>query len=424
MTTETKEAPPAGEALRAPLPEEFIQRDDPFTLPPALLELAERSPVARATLPTGDPFWLVTGYEQARAVLSDPRFSSDRFRYHPRFKQLSEEFRERLRDDRSRAGSFINMDPPEHTRYRRLLTGQFTVRRVRALGATIEEIVGDRLDAMLAKGNSADLMAEFAFPVPSLLICELLGVRYEDRAEFQERAGGLLKVNAPVKEALENVDGLRAFMQRLVVDKRANPAEDMISGLIHHADADPPLTDDELVNIGILLLIAGYDTTASMLGLGIFVLLQRPDQLAAIRDNPDRIGEAVEELLRYLSVINTGTFRFPKEDVELGDEHIPAGSTVVISLLAANRDKQRWPDPDTLDVTRSPRARGAHVAFGHGVHQCLGQQLARMEMAVGYTQLLRRLPNLRLAVPPEDVPLRNDMLTYGVHKLPITWDAP
>lgn len=424
MTAETKEAPPAGESLRAPLPEEFIQRDDPFTLPPALVELAEKSPVARATLPTGDPFWLVTGYEEARAVLSDPRFSSDRFRYHPRFKQLSEEFRERLRDDRSRAGSFINMDPPEHTRYRRLLTGQFTVRRVRALGATIEEIVGDRLDAMLAKGNTADLMAEFAFPVPSLLICELLGVRYEDRAEFQERAGGLLKVNAPVKEALDNVEGLRAFMQRLVTDKRANPAEDMISGLIHHADADPPLTDDELVNIGILLLIAGYDTTASMLGLGVFVLLQRPDQLAAIRDNPDRIGEAVEELLRYLSVINTGTFRFPKEDVEIAGEHIPAGSTVVISLLAANRDKQRWPDPEVLDVTRSPRARGAHVAFGHGVHQCLGQQLARMEMAVGYTQLLRRLPNLRLAVPPEDVPLRNDMLTYGVHELPITWDAP
>lgn len=423
MTTQTPEkteAPPAGESLRAPLPQEFIQRDDPFTLPPALVALAERSPVARAMLPTGDPFWLVTGYEEARAVLSDPRFSSDRFQYHPRFKQLSPEFRERLRDDKSRAGSFINMDPPEHTRYRRLLTGQFTVRRVRALGAKIEEIVAGQLDAMLAKGNTADLMADFAFPVPSLLICELLGVRYEDRAEFQERAANLLKVNAQVKEALENVDALRAFMQRLVADKRENPADDMISGLIHHAGADPALTDDELINIAILLLIAGYDTTASMLGLGVFVLLQRPDQLAAMREDPSRIGEAVEELLRYLSVINTGTFRFPKEDVEIGGEHIPAGSTVVISLLAANRDKKRWPDPETLDVTRN---RTAHVAFGHGVHQCLGQQLARMEMAVGYTELLRRLPNLRLAVPPEEVPLRNDMLTYGVHELPITWDA-
>jgi cytochrome P450 len=274
---------------------------------------------------------------------------------------------------------------------------------------------------MLAKGNTADLMPEFAFPVPSLVICELLGVRYEDREEFQHRAAGLLQVNAPVKEALANVDALRVFMQRLVADKRANPTDDMISGLIHHAGADPALTDDELINIATLLLIAGYDTTASMLGLGVFVLLQRPDQLAALRDDPSRVGDAVEELLRYLSVINTGTFRFPKEDVVVGGEHLPAGSTVVISLLAANRDKQHWPDPDVLDVTRR---RGPHLAFGHGVHQCLGQQLARMEMTIGYTELLRRLPNVRLAVPPEDVPLRNDMLTYGVHALPITWDTP
>jgi cytochrome P450 len=424
VTTETPEKtekPPAGETLRSPVPQELIQRDDAFALPPALVALAAKSPVVRSTLPTGDPFWLVSGYDEARAVLSDPRFSSDRFSYHPRFKQLPEEARERLRDDKARAGSFINMDPPEHTRYRRLLTGQFTVRRIRELGTRIEGIVTERLDAMLAGGNTADLMTEFAFPVPSLVICELLGVRYEDRAEFQDRAAGLLQVNAPVAEALANVDALRVFMRRLVADKRENPADDMISGLIHHAGADPALTDDELVNIATLLLIAGYDTTASMLGLGVFVLLQRPDQLAALRDDPAGTADAVEELLRYLSVINTGTFRFPKEDVELGGEHIPSGSTVVISLLAANRDGQQWSDPDVLDVTRR---RGPHLAFGHGVHQCLGQQLARVEMAVAYRELLRRLPNLRLAVPPEDVPLRNDMLTYGVHSLPIAWDTP
>jgi cytochrome P450 len=400
---------------------ELLERDDPFTPPAALIALAEKSPVNRATLPGGDPFWLVSGYEEARAVLADQRYSCDRFQYHPRFKQLPEQVREKLRDDKSRAGSFINMDPPEHTRYRRLLTGQFTVRRMRLLTERIEQIVAERLDALLAKGNSADLVPEFAVHVPTLVMCELLGVRYEDREEFQHRTTTLLQMNVSAEEAVANAESQRAFMQRLVEDKRENPAEDMISGLVHHAGADPALTDDELVGIANLLLFAGHETTANMLGLGTFALLQRPEQLAALREDLSRVGDAVEELLRYLSIVHTGLFRFPTEDLELGGEHVPAGSTVVISLVAANRDEQQWPDAHTLDVTR---ARGPHLAFGHGVHQCLGQQLARIEMTVGYRELLRRLPNLRLAVPPEEIPLRNDMLTYGVHALPVTWDAP
>ncbi|HEX6359325.1 cytochrome P450 [Actinophytocola sp.] len=419
--TQKTENPPAGESLRAPLPLEFFYREDPFTLPSALANQNERTPITKAALPTGDPFWLVSGFEEARAVLSDPRFSADRFTYHPRFKQLSEETKAKMRDDKARAGSFINMDPPEHSRYRKLLTGQFTVRRIRILGERIEEIVTAQLDAMLAKGNTADLMADFAFPVPSLVICEMLGVRYEDRAEFQERAAALMQMDVPITVAQENYEALRAFIQRLVTDKRENPVDDIISGLIHHAGADPALTDDELINMINLVLIAGFETTARMLGLGIFVLLQRPEQLAMLRDDPSRVGDAVEELLRFLSVSNTGVFRFPKEDLELGGEHIPAGSTVVISLLAVNWDSEHWKEPDKLDLNR---VRTSHMAFGHGVHQCLGQQLARMELAVGYVELLRRLPNLRLTVPPEEVPLRPDMLAYGVQELPITWDAP
>ncbi len=420
MTIETTETPPADDSLRAPLPRQFMQRDDPSKLPPALAALAEQSPVGRSTLPDGDPFWMVSGYDEARAVLSDPRFSSDRFRYHPRFKKLSGQLGERLRNDKARAGSFINMDPPEHTRYRKLLTGQFTVRRMRQLTVRIEQIVTEQVDVMLAEGNSADLVSAFAVPVPSLMICELLGVRYEDRTEFQRRAAGLLQTDLPIKQAVENLEAQRAFMQRLVTDKRRTPADDMISGLVHHAGAEPPLTDDELVGIATLLLFAGLDTTASMLGLGMFMLLQRPEQMAVLRDDPSRIGDAVEELLRYLTVVSTGLFRFAKEDVVLGDEHIPAGSTVVVSLMAANRDGRHWPEPETLDVTR---VRSSHLAFGHGVHQCLGQQLARIELTVGITELLRRLPNVRLAVPPADVPLRNDMITYGVHRLPILWDT-
>lgn len=421
MTTETTKALPAAGSLGSPIPAELIHRDDPCTLPPALVALAGRSPVAEATLPSGDPFWLVSGHDEGRAVLSDPRFSADRFSYHPRIKQLPEEVRARLTDDRARAGSFINMDPPDHTRYRKLLTGQFTVRRMNHLGARIEEIVTERLDALLAKGNSADLMADFALPVPSLVISELLGVRHADRAEFQQRTASLLRMNMPADEALTNAQAVRDFMLRLVTDKRENPATDMISGLIHHAGADPALTDDELTNIANLLLMAGYETTASMLGLGVFVLLLRPDQLAALRADPSGMGDAVEELLRFLSIVHIGLFRFAKEDVELGGVHLPAGATVVVSVMAANRDGRHWPDPDVLDVARP---RSPHLAFGHGVHQCLGQQLARMEMKVAYTELLRRLPGLRLTVPPEEVPLRNDMLHYGVHALPVTWDAP
>nr|AXL05549.1 cytochrome P450 [uncultured bacterium] len=421
MTTKTTENPPSGESLGAPLPPEYFHREDPFTLPTALAALPEQATVTRSTLPSGDPFWLVSGFDEARAVLTDPRFSADRFTYHPRFKHLSAETRAKIVTDQARAGSFINMDPPEHTRYRKLLTGQFTVRRIRLLGERIEEIVTAQLDAMLEKGNTADLMSGFAFSVPSLVICGLLGVRYEDRAEFQQRAALMLQRDVPIKEGMENYAALRAFIQRLVTDKRENPVDDIISGLIHHAGADPALTDDELVNMTNLMLLAGYETTARMLGLGMFVLLQRPEQLALLRDDPSRIGDAVEELLRYLSVSNTGVFRFPTEDVELGGEHIPAGSAVVISLLAVNWDKKQWSDPEVLDVTRP---RSPHLAFGHGVHQCLGQQLARMELTIGFTELLRRLPNLRLAVPPEEVPLRTDMIAYGVESLPVTWDAP
>lgn len=409
------------ETVRPPLPTELTERTDAFTLPPALVALAERAPVARATLRTGDPFWLVSGYSEARTVLSDPRFSADRFRSEALLKGVPEEYQARMRDEKMRAGSFIGMDPPEHTRYRRLLTGQFTVRRMRELGTRIHEIVTERLDAMQANGTTADLVPDFALPVPSLVICELLGVSYADRAEFQRRTATLLRMNVPIQERLDNGDEQRAFMRRLVAGKRAEPADDMISGLIHNSGADPALTEDELVNIANLLLIAGHETTANMLGLGTFALLQRPEQLAALRADPSRIDGAVEELLRHLSIVHTGLFRSATEDVEVGGETIPAGATVIISVLAANRDAGHWPDPDTLDVTRP---RGPHLAFGHGVHQCLGQQLARVEMTVGFTELLRRLPNLRLAVPPGEVPLRNDMFIFGVHSLPVTWDAP
>jgi cytochrome P450 len=273
---------------------------------------------------------------------------------------------------------------------------------------------------MLDAGTTADLVSAFALPVPSLVICELLGVSYEDREKFQRWTALTIKMDAPIEEVLDAGDRMREFMRELVQHKRSEPADDIISGLIHNSAADPPLTDHELVNIANLLLLAGHETTANMLALGTFVLLERPGQLAALRANPELINNAVEELLRYLTIVHTGLFRVTTEDVELAGERIPARSLVVISLPAANRDAGHWPNPDTLDVTRD---RGPHLAFGHGVHQCLGQQLARVEMEVGFAHLLRRLPNLRLTVPAEEIPLRSNMFVYGVYSLPVAWDA-
>lgn len=419
-TTGSSAAAPRGEGMmRFPLPPELVDRGRcPFDPPAAVRRMREQAPVGAVPMLNGTTAWMVTGYDEARLVLSDPRFSSDRFRSDSLMNDVPAEVREKLFDERSRAGSFISMDPPEHSRYRKLLTGQFTVRRMRRLTPRISEIVTEHLDAMLAGGTSADLVTAFALPVPSLVICELLGVRYADRAEFQDRTATMLNLDTPFGELLRVRDEMRGFMQRLVTAKRARPTDDLLSGLIHGA-AQPALTDDELVGIANLLLIAGHETTANMFGLGAFALLQHPEQLAALRDDPTVIDGAVEELLRYLSIVHLGLVRITTEAVQLGGQQIPAGGTVLISLPEANRDPEHWSDPASLDLARE---RGPHLAFGHGVHQCLGQQLARVEMTVGFTELLRRLPGLRLTVAAEDVPLRSDMIVYGVRSLPVAWE--
>ena len=313
-------------------------------------------------------------------------------------------------------GMFVFMDPPEHTRLRRLLTGQFTVRRMRALESRIREIAVEHIEAMQAAGTEADLVPAYALPIPSLVICEMLGVDYADRAEFQERTAIALNSSAGDQERASAGLELYAFIQELVAAKRAKPADDMLSGLVH--DADPPLTDAQLTDMALVLLGAGHETTANMLGLGTFALLEHPDQLAALRADPALLDTAVEELLRYLSIIQMGVSRVATEDVTVADVKIAAGSTVIIATPEVNRDPRHWSEPDRLDVQRS---RTPHLAFGHGVHQCLGQQLARAEMQVGLGELLTRLPKLRLAVPAEQVPLRNEMLIFGVHSLPVTW---
>ncbi|CCH33242.1 cytochrome P450 [Actinosynnema sp. NPDC047251] len=409
---------PSQDRLALRLPPEYTERapDRPFHPAAHQSELGREGPVHEVALSDGDRAWLVTGHEEARALLADPRLSSDRFRSTRMVEKIPPELRKRLLDPATRAGNFITMDAPDHTRYRRLLTGQFTVRRMRLLEPRVHEIVTSHLDAMIEAGTSADLVPAFALPVPSLVICELLGVRYEDRDEFQERTSTLLRLDAHVDDVVRAADEQRAFMRALVRRKRVEPADDLLSGLI---EAEAALTDDELVSISNLLLIAGHETTANMIGLGTFALLEHPAELARLRADPSLTPGAVEELLRYLSIVHLGPIRLTLEDVEIGGVTVPADSTVIVSVPVVNRDPRTYRDPDTLDVAR-PRV--SHLAFGHGIHQCLGQQLARVEMAVAFTEMLRRLPGLRLDLPAGEVPLRSDMLVYGVHSLPVSWD--
>ncbi|MFF5208271.1 cytochrome P450 [Streptosporangium sp. NPDC000396] len=416
------EQPPSPDqsTMRMALPPELTTRQCPFDPPRALAEMHAKGPVGQVKLGTGEVIWLVTGLSEARAVLSDPRFSADRFNRRNALLSVPEEMREKLFDPRARAGQFLAMDPPEHTRLRKMVIGQFTLRRMRALIPRITEIVDAHLDAMEAAGTSAELVSAFALPVPSLVICELLGVPYEARADFQRRTALLLSMNTPLEEVVRVRDEMRQFMHELVAAKRARPDDGLLSGLIH-GDHAGELTDDELVGITNLLLTAGHETTANMIGLGTFALLEHPEQLELLRRDPEVADRAVEELLRYLSIVHLGPFRIAAEDVMVGGELIPEGGTVMISTPEINRDPVHWDDPAAFDLTRE---RNPHLAFGHGVHQCLGQQLARAEMTVALPALVRRFPHLRLACRPEEVPLRENMFVYGVRSLPVAWDAP
>ncbi|ASR34516.1 cytochrome [Prauserella marina] len=409
------------------LPDDLTQRRPgcPFDPAPGLERRRNGGQVQPLPLLNGAEAFLVTGFDAARAVLADPRFSSDRFRHRDATHLRPDEVAELAASSRQAEpaqtqprtdGMFIFMDPPEHTRLRRLLTGQFTVKRMKELEPRLTQIAVERIEAMRSKGTEADLVPEYTLPVPSLMICELLGVDYADREEFQHNTAVGLNLNSSGEERAKASGALYAFIQRLVADKQRHPADDLLSGLIH--DADPPLTDGQLVDMTLVLLGAGHETTANMLGLGTLALLEHPEQLAALRADPSLIDNTVEELLRYLSIVQLGVTRVAKEPVTVDGVDIPAGATVVIATPEVNRDPRFFPEPDRFDLRRS---RSPHLAFGHGVHQCLGQQLARIEMRIGFQELITRLPSLRLATPAEHVPLRNDMLIFGVHALPVTW---
>ncbi|MER8060070.1 MULTISPECIES: cytochrome P450 [unclassified Streptomyces] len=398
-------APPAYAAHRAP--------GCPFDPPPERHRLLAEGPLARISLWDGNGAWLVTRHADQVALLRDERISADN--RLPNFPSVSAG----SQATRAHSRTFISMDEPEHNEQRRRFTADFTVKRINELRPRVEAIVTGLLDAMEQAGPPADLVRAFALPLPSLVICELLGVPYADHAFFQRVSAVMIDTRSTPEVALAASQELVDYLGDLVAAKERDPGDDLLSRMAVQYLRPGISTRDECAKQARLLLVAGHETTANMIALGVCALLQHPEQLAAVRDGePRRVVNAVEELLRYLTIVHLGRRRVAVADVEVGGQVIRAGEGVVFATDLANRDPEVFEDPDRLDVDRAARR---HIAFGTGPHQCLGQNLARMELQVAYPALLRRFPGLRLERPLAEIPFREDMAVYGVYELPVTW---
>ncbi|MFF0751353.1 cytochrome P450 [Streptomyces sp. NPDC004267] len=407
-------APPPCRSDVPPLP---YRRDPvcPFAPDPEFARLRREEPVSRIRLTGGSEAWLVTRYADARQVLADPRFSS---RLTPigvvvppsEDQGLSAALQSR------QPGTFIEEDPPEHTRLRALVTREFTTRRMRLLRPYVETVVEEHLATMATAAHPVDLMAAFALPVPSRIICAILGLPEGNTYDFAGYTRVMTDVMSPLPELIEARDALRAGMREVVRGKRRDPGDDLLGRVIR--DSGASVTDEELVGIGNLLLVAGHETTAHMLGLGVLALLHHPDQADVLRDRPELCDSAIDELVRYVTIPHHGELRTATEDVRVGDVLLRAGEQVLVSLPSANWDPDGIEAPDVLDLTRPPRP---HLAYGHGVHHCVGTPLAQLELRVALPALLRRFPGMRCAVPYGEVPFRRSNVTYGLHALPLTW---
>ncbi|WP_329342319.1 cytochrome P450 [Streptomyces sp. NBC_00663] len=386
----------------------------PFDPPPGMLRLHAERPVTRVRLWDGSTPWLVTRYEDQRALYGDERLSVDP--RQPGFPHISEAFQEAYA---RMPPSFLNMDDPEHARIRRMVTAPFTIKRIEAMRPAVQRMTDRFVDAMLAGPQPVDLVEALALPLPSLVICELLGVPYDDHEFFQSRSKVGVRQDASVEESRTASAELLQYLDAQLQAKVADPADDLLSVLAARMQ-DGELARHDAAMLGLLLLGAGHETTANMIALGVLALLEHPDQLAIVRDtdDPQVLAGAVEEMLRYLTVVHDGQRRLALADIEIGGEHIRAGEGVIIPGATGNWQADRFPDPERLDVRRDARR---HMAFGFGIHQCLGQPLARLELQVVYGTLFRRIPTLRRAVDLEKIPFKDDGVVYGVHELPVTW---
>ena len=391
-------------------------RDNPF---PVYDEVRVRGPVHRATLADGHEAWLVVGYEEARTALNDPRLSKDMLAAMASGEGVVAEGL----PGRAFARHMLSVDPPDHNRLRGLVSKAFTPRRVEELRPRVQMLIDELIDDIAAQGPEAqvDLVKSFAFPLPFSVICELLGVPPEDRRALGRGLTALLVATTTPEEyarAKEASDLVVGMLEELVRAKQRQPGDDLVSGLIAARDGDERLSTQELLSTIFQLIVAGHDTTASFIGNAVVALLTNPEQLAELSADPDSLPDAVEELLRYDAPVPHSTFRYTVADVELGNVTIPTGAQVIISLAAANRDDEQYEDADLLDLDR-PRAR--HLAFGYGIHHCLGAPLARLEGQLAMASLLGTFPKLRLAVPVEELHWSHGdgLVLRGLSELPV-----
>ena len=386
----------------------------PFDPPPQLREWQRDSRVVKVRLWSGTEAWVLLRYADQRDMLSDPRVSSNAslpgFPHSlPGTKVIKQSGK-----------VVVSLDNPEHDILRRMLAKDFMIRRVEERRPRTQQIVDEHIDAMLAGGGPVDLVQALALPVPSLVICDLLGVPPADQAFFQGKSEIMVSAEATEAQARGALADLWAYLGGLADDKAKAPGDDLISRLVARVDAGE-LSKEDVVTSGVFLLAAGHETTANMIALGTLALLRHPEQLRKVResDDPALVANTVEELLRYLHTPHSGRTRIALEDLEIGGQLIRAGEGIIAASNIGDRDAEAFPgNPDELDITRQARH---HTAFGFGIHQCLGQPLARMELKVVYSTLYRRIPRLRLAVPFEELRFKVDRFVYGIHELPLTW---
>ncbi|MBD3010591.1 MULTISPECIES: cytochrome P450 [unclassified Streptomyces] len=402
---------------------------DPY---PAYAWLREHAPVHRTTLPSGVDAWLVTRYADARRALADPRLSKN-----PQLHSAAAHAKGKVGIPGERRADLmthlLNIDPPDHTRLRRLVSKAFTPRRVAAFAPRVRTLTDQLIDAFEERGE-ADLIHEFAFPLPIYAICDLLGVPREDQDDFRDWAGAMIRHGGgPRGGVARAVKRIRAYLGELIHRKRLELAEraeeedgeDLISGLIRASDHGEHLTENEAAAMAFILLFAGFETTVNLIGNGVYALLRHPEQRAlmqrALEEGDERLLAAgVEELLRYDGPVEIATWRFATEPLTLAGQRIAEGEPVLVVLAAADRDPERFAEPDVLDLTRRDNQ---HLGYGHGIHYCLGAPLARLEAQTAIATLLRRLPGLRLALDPDDLRWRGGLIMRGLRTLPVTWNS-
>jgi cytochrome P450 len=385
----------------------------PFDPPPEFTELREQDTIVKTSTPLGIDTWVVSRYDDVRSLLSSPDVSS---RCAPSMHVTPGSDI----DHQIQPGNLLQMDGPEHARLRRMLTAEFTVRRVEALRPYIQQIVEEHIDALLAGPKPADLYETFALPIPSLVICEMLGVPYDDRTMFHQQSAIVMQVDMDRQLAYTAFGKIRAYMQDLFESKLTEPGDDLMSRLIARSrESGEPLTVPEMVEIGSMLLVAGHETTANTIALSTAALLRHPAELDKLRSDESLAAPAVEEMLRYLTVVQFGLLRQATQDIEIGGVTVKSGEWLVAALNSGNFDERVYADASSIDLQRKAKT---HLSFGFGIHQCIGQQLARVELQEVYARLFKRIPSLQLAVPFDSVSFKHNGLVYGVQQLPVTWE--